>query len=147
MSFKFRLQTVFDFREHLESEQKDALNAARQKLDELVTARDVLNSTFEMWSKKYMKLAGDGMSPADAVRIGQYLDDLRKQIVLTTRQIEKQEAAVERERLLLIEKMKDRKTIESLYDKQKERFLYDEDKKSEKELEDLITSRRADEAQ
>lgn len=142
MNFKFRLQTVYDLRQHLEDEQKDALNAARQKLNELIAARDHLNYRFEIWSKKYVDLAEHGMSPADAVRIGQYLEDLRKQIALTTRQIEKQEQVVERERIILIEKMKERKTIESLYNKQKERFIYEETIKEEKVLEDLITSRR-----
>jgi flagellar protein FliJ len=142
MKFKFRLQSVYDLRQHLESEQKDALTAAQQKLNELVAAREELNGRFDLWSKKYLALAREGMSPIDAVRIGKYLDDLGKGIMLASRQVEKQEAEVEKERLLLIEKMKDRKTMESLYDKQNERFIYDEGKKDEKEIEDLISSRR-----
>lgn len=142
MAFKFRLQAVYDLRRHLENEQKDALNAARQKLDELVKARDGLNRSYEIWSKRYIERAEKGMSPSDAATIGRYLEELRRQIALSTRQIERQKAAVERERLFLIEKMKERKTIESLYNKQKERFLYEEGIKREKALEDLITSRR-----
>lgn len=142
MKFKFRLQSVYDLRQHLESEQKDALTAAQQKLNELIAAREELNGRFDLWSKKYLALAREGMSPIDAVRIGKYLDDLGKGIMLASRQVEKQEAEVEKERLLLIEKMKDRKAMESLYDKQNERFLYDEGKKDEKEIEDLISSRR-----
>lgn len=142
MKFKFRLQSVFDLRQHLESEQKDALTKERQKLDELVAAREALNVKFDMWSKKYITLAGVGMSPIDAVRIGQYLEDITKDIVLTSRQVERQKANVEKQRLLLIEKMKDRKTMETLFDKQHERYRYDESKKEENEIADLISSRR-----
>lgn len=142
MKFKFRLQSVYDLRKHLESEQKDALMKERQKLDGLIAAKEELSERFDMWSQKYMKLAGEGMNPIDAVRIGQYLEDLSKNIVLALRKIERQEPIVESERILLIERMKDRKTMETLYDKQQERFRYDEGKKEEKVIEDLISSRR-----
>ena len=142
MKFKFRLQTVYDLRQHLEEEQKDTLAKERQKLGELVAAREALKSSFDTWSKKYMALAVEGMSPIEAVRIDQFLDDLNKKIVLASRQIEKQTETVENERLLLIEKMKDRKTMETLCDKQRERFRFEEGKKEEKEIEELISSRR-----
>jgi flagellar protein FliJ len=142
MKFKFRLQTVYDLRQHLEEEQKDTLAKERQKLGELVSAREALKNSFDTWSKKYMTLAGEGMSPIEAVRIDRYLNDLNKSIVLTSRQIDKQKENVERARLLLIEKMKDRKTMETLCDKQRERFRFEEGKKEEKEIEELISSRR-----
>lgn len=142
MKFRFRMQTVFDLRRHLESEQKDALSKERQKLEELCAARDLLADSFGSWSKRYMKLAAGGMNPLDAVQIGRYLDDLSTNIVLADRQIEHQQQAVEKARLELVERMKDRKTMETLYDRQFERFRYDEGKKEEKEIEDLISSRR-----
>ena len=142
MKFKFRLQTVYDLRQHLEEEQKDTLAKERQKLGELVAAREALKNSFDTWSKKYMTLAVEGMSPIEAVRIDQYLDDLNKNIVLASRQIEKQTENVENERLILIEKMKDRKTMETLSDKQRERFRLEEARKEEKEIEELISSRR-----
>lgn len=143
MKFQFRLQTVFDLKKHLEKEQRDAMAAAQQKLKDLYEERDQINLRYAEWSKKYLAMAESGMSPEKAVRTGQYLDDLRKDGILATRKIEKQKEEVEKQRILLIEKMKERKTIESLYEKQKERFQFDENKKEEKALEDLITSRRA----
>lgn len=142
MKFKFRLQTVYDLRQHLESEQKDALTRERQKLNELVASKEELKASFKEWSKRYMLLAGKGMSPQDAVRIGQYLDEIDRNIIIVSRQIEKQQLNVENERKLLIEKMKDRKSMEKLFDKQRERFIYDENKKEEKEIEELISTRR-----
>lgn len=142
MKFKFRLQTVYDLRQHLESEQKDALSRERQKLSELEAEKDGLAEKFSTWSKKYMDMAGAGMSPQDAVLIGQYLDDINKNTEIVSRKIAKQNEVVEKERLLLIEKMKDRKCLEKLYEKQRERFIYDMGKKEEQEIEELITSRR-----
>lgn len=142
MKFKFRLQSVYELRQHLEDEQKDALAAQRQKLNELLNRKDDLIKKFKMWSKKYMELAGRGMTPAEAVRIGRYIEEINKSIKLNDREIQRQTASVERERLLLIERMKDRKALEKLYDKQHERFKYDESKKEENEIADLISSRR-----
>lgn len=142
MKFKFRLQTVYDLRKHLESEQKDALARERQKLNELIAEEQRLKVKFKLWSSRYLEAAGAGMSPSDAVIIGRYLDELQKSIIQAGRGIERQNAVVERERLLLIEKMKERKTIETLHDKQHERFNYDEGRRQEKEIEELITSRR-----
>lgn len=142
MKFKFRLQSVFDLKKHLEEEQKDAMAAAQQKLRELEAQRDELVNKHKTWSQKYMSLAKKGMTPSEAVRIGQYLDDLRKDIIVAGRNIEKQTAEVEKQRQLLVERMKERKTFESLYEKTKERFKLEEERKEEKALEDLITSRK-----
>lgn len=142
MKFKFRLQTVFDLKQHMESEQKDALARERQKLNELVAEQQKLKDKFKLWSARYLESAKTGMSPSDAVLVGRYLDELQKSIIKAGREIERQNAVVERERLLLIEKMKERKTIETLHDKQRERFCYEEGRRQEKEIEELITSRR-----
>lgn len=142
MKFNFRLQSVFDLRKHLEDEQKDALGRERQILQKMTEEKEYLERQFDAWSKKYLDMADKGMRPSDAVRIGTYLNDIVMNIRTASKNIERQTANVERERLLLIEKMKDRKTIESLYGKQKQQFLYEESKKEEKEIEELITSRR-----
>ncbi|HEX2937564.1 MAG TPA: flagellar export protein FliJ [Ruminiclostridium sp.] len=142
MKFIFRLQSVFELRKHLESEQKDSLGRERQTLQKMTEEKELLQADFELWSKKYLALADKGMSPIQAVRINTYLSDIVNEIKVASRNIEKQTANVERERLLLIEKVKERKTIEALYGKQREQFIYDEGKKEEKEIEELITSRR-----
>ena len=142
MQFKFRLQTVFDLRQHLEDEQKDTLSRERVKLNELEAELQTLKNELLGWSQRYRESAGSGISPAEVMRIVRYLEELQKNINLQERSIERQNAVVERERLLLIEKMKERKTIEALCGKQRERFEYEESKRQEKEIEELISSRR-----
>lgn len=70
-----------------------------------------------------------------------YLDEIDKNIVTCGRRIEQQNNVVEKARLLLIEKMKERKTMESLYDKQRERFNYEQSRQEEKNIEELIAAR------
>lgn len=133
---------MFDLRKHMEEEQKDALGRERQKLDKMTAEKRTLEDEFKLWSGKYLEDAGKGIRPLDAARIGEYINDILKNIKIMERNIKRQEENVETERLLLIDKMKDRKTIETLYDKQRRQFIYDETKKEEKEIEELITSRR-----
>lgn len=142
MKFKFRLQSVLELRQHLEEEQKDVLAAERQKLNELFEQKENLLRNFKIWSKKYLELASAGMTPDEAVRTGRYIEEINRNIKLTDRQIQKQTENVERARVLLIERMQDRKALEKLYERQHERFKYDENKKAENEIADLITSRR-----
>lgn len=126
----------------MENGQKDELARERQKLDELFALEQKLKENFGLWSGRYMESASTGMSPRDAVLISNYLDELDKSIILAGQKIEQQSAVVERERLLLIEKMKERKTMDLLYDKQFERFNYEQGRLDEKEIEELIASRR-----
>lgn len=142
MEFRFRLQTVYDLKQHMEDEQKDALARERIKLDNLAAEEQSLKQKLMFWSKRYLSSASEGISPIEVVQIGRYIEELNQNIIKTGRQIERQKAVVERERQLLIEKMKERKTLETLHDKQLERFKYEQGKEQEKEIEELISSRK-----
>lgn len=63
MKFNFRLQTVYDLRQHMESEQKDELARERQQLNELILDEQRLRENFSLWSFRYMERAKTGMSP------------------------------------------------------------------------------------
>jgi flagellar export protein FliJ len=142
MKFAFRLQSVFDLRRHLEDEQKDAYEKELQRLKMLTDEKRALEQSFAVWSDRYRHRAGQGMSPAEVCTIGRYIEDINRNIATAGRQIERQNANVEKERLLLVERMKDRKTMETLYDKQLERFRYEQGRIEEKQIEELIASRR-----
>jgi flagellar protein FliJ len=143
MKFAFRLQSVYDLRKHLEDEQKDVYEKELRLLKELFDEKNRLENKFATWSSRYIRRAGEGMRPAELVTIGRYIEDINKSIATTGRQIERQSANVEKERLLLVERMKERKTMETLYDKQLTRFRYEQDRIEEKQIEELIASRRS----
>lgn len=142
MRFRFRLQTVYDLRQHEEEEQKNALSRARGRLAELEAAERSLRSDKDQWSRRYMEGAQAGFLPQEAACIGGYLEDLELRIGQAAHGREQQAAVVERERLVLISRMQARKTLEKLRGRQFERFSYDEQRKTEKEIEELIVSRR-----
>lgn len=142
MEFRFRLQTVYDLKQHMEDEQKDTLARERIKLDNLTAEEQSFKQKLMFWSRRYLSSASEGISPIEVVQIGRYIEELNQNIIKTGRQIERQKAVVERERQLLIEKMKERKTLETLHDKQLKRFKYEQGKEQEKEIEELISSRK-----
>jgi flagellar FliJ protein len=136
--FKFRLQSIFDFRVHIENEQKDIYAAENEGLSELSEKKENLEQKFYMWSHKFMNEAESGMTATDCTQIHHYLENIKELIRRTDNQIEVQQQVVENERLNLIEKMKDRKTLENLKDRQYKLFCAEMQKKSEKEIEEIL---------
>jgi flagellar FliJ protein len=141
--FKFRLQTVYELRKHVEKEHKDQLSRERHTLIMLQETGKTLQTELERCSQKYMSCANEGMSPDEAVRMDSYIRDLNRLIVENEKSVVDQSVAVENARLALIEKMKDRKTLDSLYEKQSGSFFEDESRKTEKEIEEMISGRLA----
>lgn len=140
--FVFRLQTVYELRVHEENDQKDRLAAERRKLEELHEYLERLEREVQYWSEYYIKQSKQGISPRKAAEIYHYLDEINRLIDEFNRKAEFQQSVVERERLELIEKMKERKIIESLKEKQAERFFAEEQKKQEIEVEELVINGR-----
>jgi flagellar FliJ protein len=138
--FKFRMQSIFDLRVHIEHEQKDVYTAENIRLRELFETKENLKAKFDLWALKYMNAAEIGINAADASQIYHYLDELKELLRRTEKQIEVQHQVVENERIVLIEKMKDRKTLENLKDRQFKLFWEEMQKKEEKDIEEIIVS-------
>jgi flagellar FliJ protein len=88
-----------------------------------------------------MKNAEAGISPQEAVRINAYIEELNRLMDANEKADAAQSAVVEEARLELIEKMKDRKTLDTLYEKQFSSYTENERYKAERETEEMITSR------
>lgn len=141
--FKFRLAPVHELRKHAEKESRDALAAERRKLAELENEGASLESALSRWSRRYTESAKAGVSPSEAGRILSYIDELNRMIEENVRAQQAQSAAAEKARFELVERMKDRKTLDSLRDRQFQAFIESERHKEEKELEELINGRIA----
>lgn len=139
-NFRFRLQSVYDLRKHVEKEHVDRLSRERHTLRLLERQAEQLKAELAHWAQKYLRSAKEGMRPAEAVRINRYIEELNRRLAENDQETRKQRAAVEKARLLLIEKMKDRKTFDTLYDKQRKTFLQEQSRKTEKEIEELIAA-------
>lgn len=142
MKFRFRLQTVYDLRQHEEDEQKDVFAREQRKLLELEAQEQALRDEAEDWARRYREETAGGFHVPEAARIAAYLGELARHIEQASRLTARQAAEAERERKKLIACMQERKTLENLYGRQFERFLYTEKRATEKEIEELIASRR-----
>jgi flagellar FliJ protein len=139
--FKFRLKPIRELRKHIEQEYKDSLARERQILYGLQDEGKRLRDEFFFWSRQYMKNAEAGISPQEAVRINAYIEELNRLMDANEKADAAQSAVVEEARLELIEKMKDRKTLDTLYEKQFSSYTENERYKAERETEEMITSR------
>lgn len=139
--FVFRLQPVYDLRKHAEKEQQDALARERQKLLEIERAGAALQAAFGNWSAAYVRSAREGMTPPEALRISNYIDELGHRLEENQKQAQQQNGVVEKERLLLIEKMKERKTLDKLYEKQLNAYREAERLRDEQEIEERVAGR------
>ena len=139
--FKFRLQSVLDLRKHTEKEHKDRLYRERRVINALEAEGARLSEKMTLWSRRYLSREEEGMRPVEDGRMNCYLTEIDR-LLLDNRQRQKQQAmAVEAERLVLIEKMREKKTVEALYKRQSTRFEAAEQKKEEMTVEELILGR------
>lgn len=139
--FQFRLKPVQELRAHIEQEYKDVLARERIRLNELEDEKRQLENKFSFWSAQYLENAEIGMSPSDAVTINNYIEELKRLIVENENHRSAQTIVVEKARVELIDKMKDRKTMDVLYEKQLASFMEEDRHKTELEIEEMITSR------
>lgn len=138
--FKFRLQSILDLRVHIENEQKDIYAAENIRLSDLYENKEKLIQKFDMWSLKYMNKAEIGINATDATQFHNYLENIKELLKRIDKQIEVQQQVVENERLNLIEKMKNRKTLENLKERQYKLFCTIIQKKEEKEIEEILVA-------
>lgn len=139
--FQFRLKPVQELRAHIEQEYKDALANEQLRLHALEDERKQLEHKFSFWSAQYLSNAEIGMSPSDAVTIHHYIEELKRLLAENQNRLSAQNIAVEQARAALIDKMKDRKTMDLLYEKQLAGFMEEERHKTELEIEEMIASR------
>lgn len=137
--FKFRLQQVFEYRQHLEKDQKDKHAAARRILSDLEETAAQLAERRRYWSRRYLDSSLKGMTPIEAININAYLSELDRLLEENQKQIIRQTALVEQERQELVLRMQERKTMEALHDKQKARYEEEYRHKEEKALDDFIS--------
>lgn len=139
--FQFRLKPVQELRAHIEQDYKDALAREQFMLHALEDEKSQLENKFSFWSAQYLSNAEIGMNPSDAMTINNYIEELKRLLAENQNHLSAQNIAVEKARAALIEKMKDRKTMDVLYEKQLASFMQEESHKSELEIEEMITSR------
>lgn len=139
--FHFRLASLQDLRRHSEQESKDRLMRERLRLTELMRESDRIMLETRRWSQRYLKMAQQGIRPIDSMRIDAYLSELARLKEENEKAVGAQESVVEKARADLTDKMKERKTIDRLRERQMQSFMLEESRRDEKLLEDQIQGR------
>lgn len=140
-SFTFRLQPVLKLKQQLEKEQKEQFSRVISKLNELLAYKEELENSYQLWSQKYLGETSVGVSSHEAGQICRYLLRLRETMEQNESKIKTQSEEVEKQRTVLIEKIKERKLLETLRERQYKRFMEEEQRKQEKAVEEMIISR------
>lgn len=141
--FVFRLAAVQNLRVYAEKQQKDALAREQQALTRLEQEEAALAAQEEIWSRRYLELCEQGTRPQRLAQVQAYLCEQRAQRRKNARRQREQREAVEKARELLLEKVRDRKSMDALYQKQLHDYLYEQKLQAEKELEEQVSVRTA----
>lgn len=140
-AFHFRLESVLKLRQYAEKQQKDALGREMLMLHRLEEEGKKLAEADRIWSGTCLSLCKKGTGPAEMMRIQTYLSELRKGQTENRRRQKTQSNAVEQARTALMEKVKDRKMLDALYEKQLLAYHDEEKKQAENEIIDLLSTR------
>lgn len=139
--FVFHLAPVQSLRAYAEKQQKDVLAREQQALNLLEDEAARLEEQKAAWSRRYLRLCEQGARPLQLVRIQTFLSDVRARQAENGRRVRAQRETVENARQLLLERVRDRKSMDALYQKQLSAYAYEQKLQSEKELEDQVSSR------
>lgn len=138
-NFKYELQNVLNLREQQENiKQKEYAEA----LDVLKTEKTIKNQIDESIynNRQMLKDAVSDYIDPKRIRLQQnYQQRLKKEQVIAIKKVEKASLKTEKQRLELLEAMKNKKTLETLKEKKREEFI-EEEKKVEQQIIDEIVS-------
>ena len=141
--FVFRLAAVQNLRVYAEKQQKDVLAREQQALALLEKEETELTAREADWSHRYLQFCEQGTSPQRLAQVQAYLSEQRARRRENAHKQRTQHAAVEKARELLLEKVRERKSMDALYQKQLKAYLYEQKLQAEKELEDQVSVRAA----
>lgn len=140
-SFSFRLQTLLTVRELYEEEAERRFSEALRDFTLAVEKLDGLKNDL---AGSYGELAAERERRMDLniqMLYENYIRSLREQIDRQIKVVEESEAAMEERRAELLERMKDRKTIERLRVRDLDRYLQDLRRFEQSIIDDLATLR------
>lgn len=135
--FKFKLQSVLDYRLNIEEKILNEFSELKRELDRLKAMLEELKSERENMVAGLRNMQSQTIKAHDISSILVYVERLRKsekqqnQVILQT--IE----AVDQKRKDLVEAVKNRKIMENLKDKQKEEYIKDVNDTEQKDSDEM----------
>ncbi|HHW24112.1 MAG TPA: hypothetical protein GXX22_01505 [Clostridiales bacterium] len=141
--FKFSLDKVLEYRNHLQRREKDILARLRTEYSLLLEEERQLLDLYEKAKRDYEMRSAAGLLVADAAIMLNHIDDIKKQIELQRAKIIEKEHEIEKQTKKVVAITQDKMTVEKLREKKFEIYTGEVVKSEEKFIEDFIANRKS----
>ncbi len=140
MAYKFKLQSVLNYRQILEGQAQQQLAASLQQRLELQQQQVRVEERLEQTDRELRVKQQKGMDIAEMTLFEDQISHCQRQLELLRKQLHRLEKTIDEQRQELLQASMERQVMEKLRDKQKDEYLREEGRK-ERELLDEISLR------
>jgi flagellar FliJ protein len=142
-SFRFRLQRVLDYREHMKAQKSEELANYRRMLELEKRILNGLQDEKKTVAQDMNAKCNEGVRVEYLVQCGRYMDRLKTFIDRQAVNVYDMEKRVDRCRDQLTDASRKKEMLDKLRARHYERFAYHLSKEQEKQVEDLVNNRKA----
>ena len=135
--FKFKLQSVLDYRLNIEEKILNEFSELKRELDRQKAMLEELKSERESMVAGLRNMQSQTIKAHDISSILVYVDRLRESEKQQKQVIQQIMEAVDKKRQELVEAVKNRKIMENLKDKQKEEYIKDVNDTEQKDSDEM----------
>jgi len=135
--FKFKLQSVLDYRLNIEEKILNEFSELKRELDRQKAMLEELKSERESMVAGLRNMQSQTIKAHDISSILVYVDRLRESEKQQKQVIQQIMEAVDQKRKDLVEAVKNRKIMENLKDKQKEEYIKDVNDTEQKDSDEM----------
>lgn len=139
MKYKFKFQRILDVKETQEENKKNQIAEVRAKIAELDSKVKELEMIRKEWSDSLKNSLDTGLTIKEIREAKQYEEAIDNRIIQVKKEIEVQEVILNKKREEYLELRKEKKSFESLKEKDFDRYKYSEMKKEEALVDQIVT--------
>ena len=139
MKYKFKFQRILDVKETQEENKKNQIAEVRAKIAELDSKVKELEMMRKEWSDSLKNSLDTGLTIKEIREAKQYEEAIDNRIIQVKKEIEVQEVILNKKREEYLELRKEKKSFESLKEKDFDRYKYAEMKKEEALVDQIVT--------
>ena len=139
MAFNFKLEQILTYRRNLEEQAQLNLAKETKTLDVLYAQLAQFRAERQVLINRFEELKKQAISGSDFSFFMEGIHFKENEIGAQIKKIEKQKRVVEKSRFVLFEKVKEKKIIEKLREKQARDYIKEADKKELKENDEKAT--------
>lgn len=137
--FKFRLQNYLNIKEKLEDQKRNEYGQAVSVLDRENQKKSAIQQEKADNIEEFRSRVGSKIDPVSFQGYNLYIGVLERKETEQKKIVLEAEREVEKKRLELVEKMRDRKTIETLKEKDYENYINEEKLAEQKQVDEIVS--------